>query len=590
MRKRVLRSLISILLAVIMTASMPVLVFAESISTNDVELDEDQNAELIEEAVLFNGHTYHVFEESIYWSEAKAKCEELGGHLATITSQEEQNFIEQINSGRRWIGGYREGNDWHWVTGETWDYTNWDAGEPNNSSNVISNETCVAVWPLKWNDLADSNVLEQSGYICEWDYDIMDSLVQKALFPLEKISVTQGRYTAPTHSNQNAIDFGYKDALYAYAPFDGTVVEMTKGYHAIWFQSNNKVKYADGTEDYMTVLFMHGSWDDPVVTKGKSYSRGEKLFKVGGYGKNAQSDEYIPHFHIEVIRGKRSGWTARGDVNLEDAFFVNEDFTTIRKSGGFSFKTTDGKTLDTDRAIEMFVMRMYMVALGRAAEQSGMKDWTQQLVNGTSDGATLARGFLCSDEFKNKNLNNESYVTTLYQTFFNREPDESGLNGWVAALEGGASREQVLAGFVNSLEFANLCDEYGIARGTMEDDGSNVYNAGVRDFVLRNYEKALKREGETAGVEDWTHRINTGQMSALEVAQNFFHSQEFYNKNTSNDEFVEILYGTFLGRESDAKGKRDWVNQLNRGKDRDEVMKGFAYSQEFHEIMAQYGL
>lgn len=42
-------------------------------------------------------------------------------------------------------------------------------GEPNNSSNVVADESCVAVWPVKWNDLANSNTYEQSGYICEWE-------------------------------------------------------------------------------------------------------------------------------------------------------------------------------------------------------------------------------------------------------------------------------------------------------------------------------------------------------------------------------------------------------------------------------------
>lgn len=41
-------------------------------------------------------------------------------------------------------------------------------GEPNDSSNVISNENRVAVWPKKWNDLNDESG-EQSGYICEWE-------------------------------------------------------------------------------------------------------------------------------------------------------------------------------------------------------------------------------------------------------------------------------------------------------------------------------------------------------------------------------------------------------------------------------------
>ena len=136
----------------------------------------------------FNGHRYAVFDSTLSWSEAKACCEEKGGHLATITSAAEQAFIESINSSQKWIGGYRnDDNVWRWVTGEAWAYTNWADGEPNDSSNVISNENRVAVWPVKWNDL-NENSREQSGFICEWDYDNVD--ISKASVALSKTKYT----------------------------------------------------------------------------------------------------------------------------------------------------------------------------------------------------------------------------------------------------------------------------------------------------------------------------------------------------------------------------------------------------------------
>lgn len=117
-------------------------------------------------------HQYKIFYDTLTWEEAKAACEAKGGHLATITSEEEQQKLNLYNAGNHklWIGGYKntEGQ-WCWVTGEPWEYENWGDGEPNNSSNVVAGESCVAMWPEKWNDLANSNVYEQSGYICEWE-------------------------------------------------------------------------------------------------------------------------------------------------------------------------------------------------------------------------------------------------------------------------------------------------------------------------------------------------------------------------------------------------------------------------------------
>lgn len=42
-----------------------------------------------------NGHRYQVFDESMSWTDAKIYCENLGGHLVTINSEEEQKFLVQ---------------------------------------------------------------------------------------------------------------------------------------------------------------------------------------------------------------------------------------------------------------------------------------------------------------------------------------------------------------------------------------------------------------------------------------------------------------------------------------------------------------
>lgn len=124
-------------------------------------------------AIRNGNHYYLIVEErGLTWEDAKAACEAKNGHLVTITSKSEQKFINKINANetRLWIGGFRDDDGkWKWVSGEKWKYTNWADGEPNNSSNVVSNEKYVAVWPQEWNDMANTNTYEQSGYICEWD-------------------------------------------------------------------------------------------------------------------------------------------------------------------------------------------------------------------------------------------------------------------------------------------------------------------------------------------------------------------------------------------------------------------------------------
>ena len=238
--------------------------------------------------------------------------------------------------------------------------------------------------------------------------------------------------------------------------------------------------------------------------------------------------------------------------------------------------------------VQGFASRMYTTVLNRPAESEGLHYWTMALINQEVDGAGIAKGFIYSDEFKNRNLNNSDYVDVLYRTFFDREPDAEGKNYWMSLLSGGTNRYYILSQFVNSQEFSEICSMYGINRGVIW--ASSVNEKGVRDFVLRMYTKALNREGETDGVNYWSECIITAESTPEEVAKNFFSSQEFINRKLSDADYVETLYATYFDRVSDAEGKAYWLNQMQSGMNRDAVLTEFAYSQEFRLIMSGYGL
>lgn len=237
-----------------------------------------------------------------------------------------------------------------------------------------------------------------------------------------------------------------------------------------------------------------------------------------------------------------------------------------------------------------FVERMYNNVLGREAESGGLEYWSYTLANYQADGASLAKGFVLSDEFGNKNVDNEEFVSILYSTFMDREGDADGIGFWADKLANGNSRVSVLVGFVNSEEFSSICDNYDIARGTMQPDGNVIYNKGVRDFVERMYVKALERDGETVGIEFWTNCLLLDQATPEQVAKEYFYSPEYLSKNTSDEDYVESLYQTFMDRESEADGKGYWLTQLQNDVSRETVLEGFANSTEFEEIMARYGL
>jgi hypothetical protein len=118
--------------------------------------------------------------------------------------------------------------------------------------------------------------------------------------------------------------------------------------------------------------------------------------------------------------------------------------------------------IGADIGIENFVKRFYRKILNREAEPAGLNYWKDRLVTGIGAGSDIARGFIFSEEFNNRNTTNDEYLTILYRAFFNREPDNTGFNDWLGKLNRGVDRAKILDGFLYSQEFANLCRAYSI--------------------------------------------------------------------------------------------------------------------------------
>ena len=114
-----------------------------------------------------------------------------------------------------------------------------------------------------------------------------------------------------------------------------------------------------------------------------------------------------------------------------------------------------------------FVTRFYQLCLSRDPDPAGLKNWVDQLQSGKQTGANVAYGFVFSPEFQNRNVTDDEYINIMYHAFFNRDADAGGYNNWATYLEAGFTRHYVLAGFVNSQEFKNLCASYNINPGSL---------------------------------------------------------------------------------------------------------------------------
>jgi peptidoglycan/xylan/chitin deacetylase (PgdA/CDA1 family) len=123
---------------------------------------------------------------------------------------------------------------------------------------------------------------------------------------------------------------------------------------------------------------------------------------------------------------------------------------------------------DSKSSVTEFVTRFYNLCLDRQPDAEGLNTWVNNLLARKITGAQVAEGFIFSAEFTAKNKDNEEFLTILYRAFFNREPDGGGFDKWLSLLDGGNSRQFVLAGFINSDEFKTLCKNYAITAGKLD--------------------------------------------------------------------------------------------------------------------------
>lgn len=156
--------------------------------------------------------------------------------------------------------------------------------------------------------------------------DTKAATYEKPWFPMSTMNLTQIAYESYSHSNSMHIDC--IGSTYAIAPFTGTVKYSSSNYGVMIFQSNNKVQYPDGTIDYMTVMYMHGTC---LKSVGTTVAQGTNLYKLGGLGANGVT-QYGTHLDLGVRKGQMSTPTSYysqfGNVYPFNGLFINSSYTT----------------------------------------------------------------------------------------------------------------------------------------------------------------------------------------------------------------------------------------------------------------------
>jgi hypothetical protein len=125
-----------------------------------------------------NGHWYEYrLGDRMTYQQSKDAAEADGGHLVTMADAAENEFVRQIIQGYDflgpgyhgpWLGALYTDGVWTWTTGESFDFSNWASGQPDN----LGSQNWAVIGPEGfWGNESADTAFNPVWLGIEWDAD-----------------------------------------------------------------------------------------------------------------------------------------------------------------------------------------------------------------------------------------------------------------------------------------------------------------------------------------------------------------------------------------------------------------------------------
>lgn len=170
--------------------------------------------------------------------------------------------------------------------------------------------------------------------------------MEKAVLMLNALNVSQKANGVFSHIGDKSLDLSGGDTGIESlrAPFTGIIKRIYSNTNSVWLESIDKVKYADGIVDYMTVMTMHDN-DVSNLKVGDIIKQGSVYYEEGRQGYTTGN-----HIHLSVGRGKFTGngwalndegsWIINNQYDVHKALYLY-DGVKIVNSGGYNWIRTN---------------------------------------------------------------------------------------------------------------------------------------------------------------------------------------------------------------------------------------------------------
>lgn len=160
------------------------------------------------------------------------------------------------------------------------------------------------------------------------------------------------------------------------------------------------------------------------------------------------------------------------------------------------------------------ISRLYLSYFGRWPDESGLSFWLMQSRDGVSLEAT-SNYFAASPEFDTQygRLSDREFVSLVYGNVLDREADEAGFAYWTSQLDLGLSRGELMTGFSESPESIKAVQATIVVRSLYHSLLERGPDAAGLAFWASEYEHGRSLDGLVAGF-----------LESSEYANRFWHT------------------------------------------------------------------
>jgi hypothetical protein len=151
-----------------------------------IERPKIESCAMLENATVseLNGHCYRTNFQNLDFAAAVGACDAAGGHLVTIGSAEENDFVRDLHDGSHWLGAtdgrpvnMPGAGPYRWVNDEAWTFSDWEDDQPNAYETDCPNEDDKAdcfehcAFQTDEGDWNDRSCWHTIVSVCEWDIE-----------------------------------------------------------------------------------------------------------------------------------------------------------------------------------------------------------------------------------------------------------------------------------------------------------------------------------------------------------------------------------------------------------------------------------